>query len=1181
MLSAPGRRLTSRTWVLGAVIVAAAVLLFTSASALAATPTITLSSAGESPNVAVDPSSGDAYIVWIDYGTGAMDYCKVPAGGGACAVRLSFPVPFLTAGSAKVIIGSAGQVILTDEGGGTADVEAYVSSDGGNTFTAEGKEGSIGGCCSIGQAVLGPGAFTVSEIDSGGNYQAVPFTPAGPPSTSDDPPANTESAQLFPGGCQSQSVAMVNSLSPVAECTDQNDGRSVSYRVFTPSASCGDVDNASCWGATGQIADSGGSGQAAVAGGLRGVYAFYENGASEGVVSRLNTATGSFGSAAQVAKITEGGATNDLSEDSYGNLYAAYLAGPNDTQLGVSTSSDGTSWTAAKLGLTTENGTVGTVSVAGCAPGNGFLVWDESASHVYAKSLGTAPCGTSESSSTCPTSLTVGAAYLQASSGCFAAAGSGGHVRAHIAAAQDYTTSDPFEMNGITIDPRGQMNIDTVNRTLDDVHSALVTASNLALADAPIDWAVPPAGGALQGLNQGQLANLRNGGQPVAFTPSAVNGSVLTNGVVNNLLSFPIQGEVIPSLLAGGKALLPANIPLPSPVSGLLGGTQPTGLANLTSGDDIPGGLSLGQNAVTISEQDVFLGLAELKPFTISYDRGADTFDGQIGLYFPEVPNTSFNLHLEFVHGKFAEGDLLANLGDSVPIYPDVFLNTVGLHVEDRSGGCPAADWEPGDGGSNPTYFGGELGVALGPILSSLPPVLQITANASYTFPEADCGPGVFSISGDADLFGFPVANAYTNFTTGADITLGANVSIGDHALGLDVSVAGGVGIHKPYPFFASGKADVYVGGIAFGPVVEVSSIGVGACLSPLGEIEYTWASKSLSGGLLESCDLSNLTPVGLDAARAADAPLTVQVPRGQSAYGIALKAASGAPLVELKGPGGETITTPTPAAAAPAAITTTAAADIAVAPSENGTLIKLLRPRAGTWTVTPLAGSPGITSLSTARGLPPAAVRAHVRVARNGIHELDYTSTPAPGRVVTFVEEGRGVAQPIGRTTKRRGQIRFVPTAGPRGRRTILADVTANGLLLSQLKVARYTAPGPPRLRAPRHVTAKRHREQLRISWDRVRGAIRYAVRTMLKDGRANVLIVPAARHAVTIDTVPDFDRGSIMVAALNAANQPGPIGRVKLRSVKPACKSPRAVRGKLVCTAHRAKRRHHKSKG
>jgi hypothetical protein len=73
--------------------------------------------------------------------------------------------------------------------------------------------------------------------------------------------------------------------------------------------------------------------------------------------------------------------------------------------------------------------------------------------------------------------------------------------------------------------------------------------------------------------------------------------------------------------------------------------------------------------------------------------------------------------------------------------------------------------------------------------------------------------------------------------------------------------------------------------------------------------------------------------------------------------------------------------------------------------------------------------------------------------------------------------------------------------------------------------------------------------------------------IRAVLADGRSLIYLRPPGAHSLVVPSVPGFDAGSVMVAALNPTNQPGPIGTVALRAKKPTCRHPKAVRGKLVC--------------
>jgi hypothetical protein len=684
------------------------------------------------------------------------------------------------------------------------------------------------------------------------------------------------------------------------------------------------------------------------------------------------------------------------------------------------------------------------------------------------------------------------------------------------------------------------------------------------LAQQTLDWLLPSAEGTITDLADKYA-------RPVAFDPSSLGGRVL---------GFAINGLVTPTLKSGGIASLQVNAVMPSPIGGFIGRQAPTDDLALTTSDSVPGGLSLSPGAVHIHIPDVSLGIAELKPFDLDYDTDPSIFDGHIDLLLPVLDN-GLNTHFRFEQGQFVEGDADLDLGSDFMMFPDVFLQHIDLHVAGRRGNPCAVPATASDG---PTSIGGALTVALGPITDGVA-VLSLQGNANYTFPEQSCDePGLFAITGTGSLFGIPVENANASFATNGNISLGAGLSLGDKVLGLSSDVEGDIEARSPFDFYAKGSADVYVGGIAFGPTVVASNIGIGACLSPLGYVEYKWHG-SLSGGLW-SCDVGDLKPAAFSNSlrRLGATPGTsaITVPRHESSEEIILNGSGGAPQVTLSGPGSAQVTTSALPVGQSGTMTESSTADVAVAGSLDQTAIKLNHPAAGQWTIAALPGSPMISGVSVAHALPAVAVKAHVLVGPDHTRTVAYRSTPAPGRVVTLIETGAGaVAHPLGTISGAHGRIRFTPAGGPAGLRTILAEVTERGVSVGQpFKVATYRAPGPPKLTRPRHVTVTRRGHRILIAWDRVAAAHRYVVRAILADGRALVQLVPRSRRSVTVPAVSGVDDGTVMVAALDAVNHAGPIATARLSAVKPTCLRPKARRGRLVCASGAGARRkqHHR---
>lgn len=1165
----------------------------TTASALAGAP-ITLSTSGSNPDVAVD-SAGTAHIVWDGTGSAAgnLEYCQIPAGGTACADAQSFPTT--DEGNARVLLGpSAEEVVLLDTGAGGTDtaVNAWVSMDGGQTFSSgpNGAGGVVGGGFTTQggsdadrfdtdqRPAFGPGGFGASWMDGDGYYENFPVN-AGPPVDSGQPSTTSQDTQLFTtcGYPDPDSIALLNSTTPVAECVDSPSG-AVYYRVGTGQGNVNDASTGS-WGPVQSLPGEGGAQGAWIAGGSRGVYLLYN--APDGSADVRALVNGTFGAPVKLADNTF---VEGFSEDPTGNLFAVTqdpeFGSTTNRQQRVFTSPDGVNWTEVPLDLTGVEANSGNASaqVAGCAAagagstGSGFITFNSVASAspntIYAESFGAAPCGGFQGTGNCPTHLTVGAAQLIATSGCFTA-GPGG----------TYTTAGQVEMNGLLIAPAGassharhearaavagQLVIDTVNKTISSAGSpTVIQASNIVLGKQSLDWLLPGAGG-------GDLTDVsQNGhGLPVSFDPSAIGSKVL---------GFAISGQVTPDLEPQGMASLPVNVTMPSPIGGFIG-SAPTDDLPLTTANSIPGGLSLSPGSVTISIPTVSLGIAELHPFTLSYDSDPEVFDGDIGLQLPVIGN-GFDMAFEFQQGRFVYGKLDIEFGNDVPLFPDVFLQKVNILVAARRGNVCAMPATMNDG---PTQIGGGVTVAVGPVILGKS-LFSVDGEATYTFPESSCHePGVFAITGTGKIVGFPVATAGVSFATDGNVALNGSLGIGStSSFGIFAGFEGDVGFHKPFPFYAGASGDAYVFGIKVpGPSFAISSVGTEACLPLLGYVEYKWHG-GLSGGWTVTCSFDDLKPEGF-ASRAgvAGASIALQVPRRSSGEEIELRTGSGVPSATLDGPHGERVVIPALAAGKPGSLTVTPAADIGLAAAGDYAVIRLNHPAAGRWTIQPAPGSPKITGLLTAQQLPPVHVHAHVTASRGPTRSLVYRSTPLQGRSIAFVETGAGNVRRVIATVRReQGRIRFQPEYGPGGRRKIVAQITQRGFNVGRpVTVATYTAPGPVKLTRPQNVKVRRHGTRITISWDRVAGAARYVVRAILHDGRSLVFLRDAGAHTVTVRSVPGFDAGKVMVAALDAVNQPGPIGTVKLKALKATCLKPRAVRGKLVCAKPKHKKPRHK---
>ena len=313
-------------------------------------------------------------------------------------------------------------------------------------------------------------------------------------------------------------------------------------------------------------------------------------------------------------------------------------------------------------------------------------------------------------------------------------------------------------------------------------------------------------------------------------------------------------------------------------------------------------------------------------------------------------------------------------------------------------------------------------------------------------------------------------------------------------------------------------------------PVVGVIPVTLGA--------GYTWGGKvSL---MVFSCDYGPYEEKS-KFARAAAAPpgaASVTLGSGLPTAMIRLVGDGGAPQVTVTDPNGNEITKSPDA--------------MSVEGTEpDTTLIALRHPVAGAYTISPQAGSPTITDVATAKGLPAPGLKAHVSGAGQA-RVLHYSFASAQGRSIKFVEQGPGIATILGTSKGAVGSIRFTPAAGRRGPRTIVALVEEAGAVSSEVKAAVYTSSGTPRPGRPRSVGARRKKGTIIISWPRVPGASRYEVLVKLADGSQAFRVVRTSRLTVA-DAFP-ARRGSVSVDALGRDAIRGAARTVRLAPVRTA---------------------------
>ncbi|MEA2310773.1 MAG: hypothetical protein QOE28_741, partial [Solirubrobacteraceae bacterium] len=284
-------------------------------------------------------------------------------------------------------------------------------------------------------------------------------------------------------------------------------------------------------------------------------------------------------------------------------------------------------------------------------------------------------------------------------------------------------------------------------------------------------------------------------------------------------------------------------------------------------------------------------------------------------------------------------------------------------------------------------------------------------------------------------------------------------------------------------------------------------------------------------------------------AAQAAPQGRALTVPRGERALVLEVAGTGGAPQLTLADPKGK-LYTPT---SVEGKVVTDGAFTSAYSPGGSITLLRVEKPRAGTWVLTPRPGSPAIVRVTRAVALPKPSVSARVLGSgRNRV--LTWRASGLAGRTIRFTERGKDVGRTIALTKKSRGRIAYTIQGGSAGRRTVEAQLTtASGIPVGTSVAAHYTAPGPPRAGRPGRVKVRRQGPSVQIRWPRLKGADGYVVQVSGSDGRREIFFPKAKKPQVTTLRVAPWTRLKVTVAGWIGSNaRTGPKRAAKLAAVK-----------------------------
>jgi hypothetical protein len=1074
---------------------------------------------GNDPDAVVD-RDGITHVVWNESRPGAGDilhYCQIPRGATACtdpeqfippstdqALNIDFEGP-------HVMVTPFGEVILLTHrccapimGQSSVNV-VYVSDDGGLTFGPAATLSSIpSGEASVPTPPVFDGAgrnvVTMSAPTEGIHVQGAPLAQGGAP----QPYTGGPGAQLTSYSAYNPSIVQRDPTSFVAAWADLN-GTSYIRTVTCPATPCtpGAINNGANW--TPQVAIPEAE-YPRLTTGPSGTFLMYRGTAGDADNKYfLRRIDGTTVGPALALSDGNGGNMRDIVQDAGGILHALYT--DKDSGLGYRASANGgTSWGDQQTLVPGPDYTINHVRVTARTVDAGFTgsaLWESNDNGTQNPPILVAPLpdpsvslqvkpppgGGGGTGTPPPSAPPVPPAACRLLT--FAAV----DVIADACLTRQgdvYIATGGVRINGLRLElGSGKLRFDIKKRTITSSGAKVtVKVGDTVLFKDDVDWTLP----------KGSIAAL---------------GTIDVSGG-GDLLGFPLEGKA-DLKLRGGGAEIPVHLGLPALFGGVTG--------DVTIRADNVAGVHLRELHVKVG--DAFIGPLEIKDLFFDYDAENVSWAGGANVILPpQPPGPSLESKIGFSHGDldYLSAELtLPGPGVALDPFAVTYLKKIRFSLK-----------------TEPLRLSGGITVNAGPEFAG---VAAISVDGDLTFTLGD--PAILRIDGTAKLVSIPLATAFFELRTNGYVGFGGHLGYEFSGFSASADVSGWLFKSQ---FNVQAGASICLGdlGCAGGDVV-FSSTGFAGCaktfVADFGA-GYKWG-ESLDL-MWSGCDVGPYRAVA--AAAQAGGTRTVTFAHGLPSGFIGVQGQGGPPHVSLVGPGGRRIDAP-----ATGKLQTDSALAFHV-PETNTTYFALKRPAPGTWTIEPAADSTPITGVKSANGLDEPKVTGSVRRTKpaSSTRTLSYNVTPLPGQQVTFAEQGKAAVQILGRARGGRGTLRFTPADGRGGRRKVIGLVSSYGKPRTQITVATYVAPAPPRPARVTRLRARRSGTRLAVTWARAANAKRYEIRATLTDGRRLRIRQAAAR--LTIPAVARATRATITVTGLKADLTRGKAATVKVAAQKKA---------------------------
>lgn len=326
-----------------------------------------------------------------------------------------------------------------------------------------------------------------------------------------------------------------------------------------------------------------------------------------------------------------------------------------------------------------------------------------------------------------------------------------------------------------------------------------------------------------------------------------------------------------------------------------------------------------------------------------------------------------------------------------------------------------------------------------------------------------------------------------------------------------------------------------------FGETVKVTIAG-GAGIRFLGGLPPITPAQLIGGiRIFVGCDLTSwgsFQAVRAVEGRRAQVARSVRIDGDQDVAALSVVGVGGVPRFTMTTPDGRKLdytSVPEQLTAMPTGSTAMAV------PAEARTVIMLAKPLKGDYKIETAPGSPGIADVQLARTIDKPRVKVKVQ-GKGAKRTLRYDVKKIPGQSVRFVEQAEGASREIAMVANGgKGQRKWtVGEAKKNGGRTIVAEISQDGLPRTQLVVAKFSAPNAP-IAKPRGLKVKRSKSGMTVRWKRAAGASSYLLR-VTRDGRRETYRAAPGKTSITVPGVGRKGRVAVRLLGVSDGGRRGP---------------------------------------